>query len=488
MKVTVILPALLLCSLLCFSQQPFKRKVLEYKTPETNFIHCNDSLMALADNALAAIDENNSAKAVLSSKAVYDKNKTCPEIYDAYGYSLFRNGLWTDGVAVIEAGVEKFGPEPGLVKRRSDMSIEMAQLGLGSKSIDGSSVYKAAKKTEYTEEQFVEENFKSALADLEYLDSQYHRIEDRFIIAKIQQALGNYDKSNALFETMTESDSYSMAALFNLAENNIRQKNYADAEKRLLKLADSMPDEPQVYEKLSELYGLTGDKKKKATLERKGNFYKYVPPYTDLKYNDEDYDLILFLGTPNHTPKEKIAKLKQIYKTKDINYTTDICLVILNIHANHGNGLEEEATAILSKIGKPALGKVHKMFQTNVSTCTITNLAEIMATVKDESSWELLTDYLPIIAQMPATLIPPAVPEKVVKFDAERGPKEILKVVKPLLTKVEPTGDNNPMMPNFGSYVYYAPLKDINHKKLLKMARELNYNDTEIAKLEEQLK
>lgn len=487
MRCTTVALALLIFPFLGFSQQQFKRKKFDYKIPDHNFIHCNDSLAVLTDNAMIAIEQRQSFKAVDLSKTLYNQNKSCPEIFDTYGYSLFRNGQWMEGIAIIEEGIEKFGPEPGLVKRRSGMSIEMAQLGFGSKQIDGNAVYKAAAQTQYTEEQFIEENFRSALADLEYLNRQFHKTDDKFILAKIYQALGDYTQSDPLFESLLETDSYEMAALFNLAENNIRQKKYDQAEKRLLTVLNKMPNEPEVYDKLSELYGLTGNTAKKRELERKGNFHKYVPASTDLIYTDENYELILFFGTPNHTAKEKLDKLKQIYSTKDQTYTTDICLVILKIHANHGNGLEEEATSILAKIGKPALSKVHDMFKTNVSTCTITNLADIMATVKDESSWTVLTDYLPIIAQMPATLIPPGVPEKIIKFDADRGTREVLKVIKPMLTESQASDD--PLnIPGFTSYVYYLPLKDINNKKLLKIAHELNYSDIEVAKLQEKLK
>ncbi len=66
------------------------------------------------------------------------------------------------------------------------------------------------------------------------------------------------------------------------------------------------------------------------------------------------------------------------------------------------------------------------LFESNISTCTITNLADIMATVKDEKSWELLKRYLPEIAHMPMTTLPPSIPEKMIKFNEDKGIKEIL--------------------------------------------------------------
>ncbi len=49
-----------------------------------------------------------------------------------------------------------------------------------------------------------------------------------------------------------------------------------------------------------------------------------------------------------------------------------------------------------------------------------------MATVKDEKSWELLKRYLPEIAHMPMTTLPPSIPEKMIKFNEDKGIKEIL--------------------------------------------------------------
>ena len=146
--------------------------------------------------------------------------------------------------------------------------------------------------------------------------------------------------------------------------------------------------------------------------------------------------------------------------------------------------LRKKAGEILAEIGVPALDKVHNLFRSNVSTCTITNLADVMAIVKDERSWELLVEYLPTIATMPATLMPPSLPEKMVKFDKERGTREILRVVKNLLH--DESDAENPFA-GFSEYVYYIPLQEMNRNKLVAMAREQGYNDNDIAALNEKL-
>jgi len=143
---------------------------------------------------------------------------------------------------------------------------------------------------------------------------------------------------------------------------------------------------------------------------------------------------------------------------------------------------------MLSNIGKSAIVKVNLLFQTDVSTCTITNLAEIMAIVKDDASWELMKQYLPNIANMPMTLIPPTLPEKMVKFDEDKGIKEILLVVKQLLSEDKKSDDPMAELNGFGQYVYYSPLENISKKKLKKIATELNYTDQEFELLEAKIK
>lgn len=110
-----------------------------------------------------------------------------------------------------------------------------------------------------------------------------------------------------------------------------------------------------------------------------------------------------------------------------------------------------------------------------------------MATVKDEDSWELMKQYLPHIANLPMTMIPPNLPEKMIKFDEEKGIKEILFVVKPLLNSKKESDSPMGELGGFGQYVYYSPLKKINLTKLRKIATELNYSDKEFKLLEEKI-
>jgi tetratricopeptide (TPR) repeat protein len=487
MKLKRLLLAALILPVTAYSQE-FKRKVFDYEKLTKEYVTCNDDILKALEEAMLAVEEYNSAKAVKLSKVSFDKNNNCPDVYLTYGYSLFRSGEWLDGLDIVEKGIEKFGSVPELVKLRSDMSLEMYELGIGQKNIDGNSVYKANdSRLKYNEDQFKEANLRSALTDLIYLNNRENNPEDTYTIAIIYRELGEYDSSNKIFESLTTDVKFGAPATFHIAGNLISLKKYDEAERKLLKMLETYKQVPDIYERLAEIYELKGEKNKQEDYKKMAVFYKYVPDFTDLTYSSNNYDLLMFFGG-DAPSQEKLKKLEEIQKANDINFTIDICIVILNIHSNHGNGVEEKATAILTGIGTPSLNKVHKLFQSDVSTCTITNLATIMAAIKDERSWEILIDYLPRIASMPSTLIPPNVPEKVILFDEERGTREVLRVVKTILNKDPEESQDIMGSLGFGTYVFYAPLKEIKKDKVLKIARELNYTDSDIVKLQEELK
>jgi tetratricopeptide (TPR) repeat protein len=315
----------------------------------------------------------------------------------------------------------------------------------------------------------------------------YHRSEEIFYVAKINQILERYDESTTTFSKLLNDEEYKNAAILNIADNYIAQDKLAEAEKDLTEIITLYPRMGVAYEKLSEIAEKRGNSEQVMEYRKKAIFYNNVLEFLDLEYSKENFELLVLFGTDESTVEEKMSKLNEIYEANDTEFTIDICLTILQLHANHGNGVEEKATELLSKIGEPSIQKVNKLFQEDVSTCTITNLADVMATVKDESSWELMMAYLPYIATMPMTMIPPNLPEKMVKFDKKKGVREILLVVQPLLTKKKES--DNPMaeLSGFGQYVYYSPLKEIKRSKLLKTAKKLGYSEEELKLLEQKV-
>jgi hypothetical protein len=478
--VLALLPALL------FSQK-LTRKVFDYdKLISENFVACDENTIKELGNSFIAIEQNDSKEAVSISKKIYDTKKDCYQVFEVYGFSLFRSGEWFQAIEIIESGIEKFGSVPELIKRKADMSLEMFELGTGQRNIDGNSVYKA-NQLKYDEEQFKDENLKSGLTDLEYLMKKYNRAEEVFYVAKIRQLLTDYERSNELFKSLLNDEEYKSAAAFNIADNYISLKKFAEAETELNKLLIENPNEGKIYNKLAEIYSLQDNKLKAEEFRNKAVYYQNVPFFLNLTYSKDNFELLQFFGSDKNNAEKKLKRINEISKQSNTAYTVDVCLLILKLHANHGNGVEEKATDILAGIGRPAIEKVNKLFQTDVSTCTITGLSGIMATVKDETSWELMKAYLPTIANMPMTLLPPDLPTKMIKFDEDRGIKEILIVIKTLLSQ-EKSNDPLAEFSGFKHYGYYSALEKINKAKLKKIAAELNYTDKEFKQLEENIK
>ena len=183
--------------------QKFSRNTFEYTELQSeNFEVCDDNINLNLEKSLTAIKQNSSKFAVTNAADIYKDNKECYAVYDVYGYALFRNGKWFEGLDIIEAGINKFGSVPELIRRKADMSIEMAQYGTGRKHIDGNAVFKA-NSMDYNEKKFVKVNYKSALIDLQYLVNTYHKNEDILQLARVYQDLKKYDESTEAFSKLT---------------------------------------------------------------------------------------------------------------------------------------------------------------------------------------------------------------------------------------------------------------------------------------------
>ncbi|MGH2665528.1 tetratricopeptide repeat protein [Flavobacterium sp.] len=471
----------------CFSQETYTRKHFIYTNLKASTEECSDEIKKNLNEAYKEINENRSAKAVEIAENLF-KNNNCPETYDTYALSLFRSGEVIKGVELLETAIEKFGSNPLLIKRRSLLLLELIENGIGQKNIDGNTVYTSKDKSlNYNEEKFKAENLETALEDLNYLaDNFKDRFDEIYTIGKVYQLQKEFEKSNVQFQKIVEIPEMKDQALFNMAENYLELKNYNSAEENLLKLLKSYPKEPQLLAKLSELYKLNGDTAKSELLNKQRYFHQLVPGFCEMEFSEKNLEIIDFFKSSHNNYKTKLEKLKEIEKNESQKFTIETCITILNIHTNHGNGLEEGAVKLLIKIGKPALDEVHKLFGTNVSTCTITNLAEIMATLKDESSWQIMADYVPNIAKMPATLIPPDVPKYLVKFNEERGLKELLKIIQPLLSEETPD-DAMGQLSFMTRYIYYEPLKKISFKKIESICKEIGYNEKEIKQIKKSL-
>ncbi|NNT71543.1 hypothetical protein HKT18_04855 [Flavobacterium sp. IMCC34852] len=469
--------------------QPFKRTVFDYKQLPYSYAKCDDTVLAELDKAINAVNQYNSSEAVLIAKAIYDTHENCTESHLIYGMSLFRNGKVLEGLEIIDKAISKFGSFPDLIKQRISMQLELYENGVGQKNIDGNSIFTSGKNAlPFEEEQFKSENLNNALTDLEYLTSLLpDDFNNQYLFGRVLQTKNEFEKSNIVFEKLTQVPDYSLVAKYNLAQNYNSLKQYDKAENEYLSLLEIKPDEPEILRAIARFYEEQNKATQQEHYEKLAYYFTCVPNFLDFPYTPENFNMVSIFGDGKIPAKEKSEKLKDIQKNQPQEILINICLVILNIHTNHGNGLETEATKILQKIGKPALDKTHQLLFTDISTCTVSNLGEIMATVKDESSWNVFVEYLPNIANMPSTLIPPNMPELIIQFDEERGLKEVLKITKGLLSQEKKQSDS-PFAGLGSDYVFYLPLKELNTQKVIKAAKDLGYTEAEIALLKKEIK
>lgn len=475
----------LFLSTVSYGQGAYTRKKFDYQNLKVSTEECSDAIKSQLNEAYVALNQNKSAKAVEISQKVF-KSNDCPESHETYALSLFRSGEVIKGIEFLETAIEKFGKNAQLIKRKSLLLLELYENGTGQRNIDGNSVYKA-KSLDYDDDEFKAENLNTALNDLLYLVNSYEdQHEEIYTIGKIYQLKKEFEKSNIQFQKIVDVPEFKDQALFNIAENHLGLKNYPLAEEYFLKLLESYPNEPQLLSKLSELYESSGDKAKGELFNKKRYFHKLVPSFCEMEFSEKNLETINYFNDESKDYKSKLNKLKEIEKNETQIFTIETCIAVLNIHANHSNGLEDDATNLLIKIGKPSLDKVHKLFNSRVSTCTVTNLAKVMATTKDESSWEVLTNYLPRIAKMPSTLIPPNVPKYIVLFNEEKGLREILKIVKPMLSEEMPD-DAMAQLSFMNRHIYFDPLEKISFKKIETICKELGYNEKEIKEIKKRL-
>jgi tetratricopeptide (TPR) repeat protein len=426
------------------------------------------------------IEDNKSSMAFEKAKLIFN-TETCYRIHEAYAQALYRSGERFEALDIIESSIEKFGAIPFLIKSRAMFCIEMAELGICERKIDGKSVYMNSIYS-CDDEQFVKENYKTSLNDLNFLEKTFPSVDRKYMIARIYQELNEYKKSNEVYIKLFNNEDYMLKSLYGIAENNVELKKYKEAEKNYLELLNFLPKENILYDKYADLKLLMKDTNEVVELKNKAIFYKNVPSFLDFEYNNKNYELLLFYGGRN-SGKIKNESLIDFYKNHSEQETINLCIIILYLHLNHDNGIEEKAVQILSEIGKPSLNYVHQLFESNVSTCTISNLCEIMANIKDPSSWNYLKEYLHKIPNLPSTLLSPSVPEKIIKFDKIEGLKEVLLTIQPLL---QPEYQENILF-ILSQFTFYEPLKELEYELVIQTALSLGYSQEEILKLKEKI-
>jgi len=468
----------------------FTRTRFEYETmPKKPYQACDPVQLKNVRLALRQVDQLQSRQGLATAKEAYSQAKKCPEVSDAYAWCLFRSGEWLEGINVIDEAIRTFGSYPALIKRRGYMGWEMGDLGITRKVVDGNTIPVLKDKgLPFDDKQFKEENYRIALQDFLFLTStQPEPYDETFIVGYLYHRLGDYEKSNRFFEKLVGLDKYRLNAVIAMTNNYIVTKQYGLAEKALLSLEAKYSKSAEVYRQLSFVYWESGATTRGREFQRRAAFFQWVPPFTDLTYSDQNYQMIAFLVQNNPT-EAKLRELEGITRGLDRDSAIDVCITVLATHANAGNGLEEKAVQELVRFGKQSVPKVIQLLRmNNVSTFTTTSAAEVLSVLKDERGWQPLVDSLAYMAKLSGATAPPAVPDKIVAFDRDRGLKVLLPVLREMM-RADREGDDS-VNPSdiFGRTLiyqaFYHPLKQVEKADLIKIAREAGYTDKEIAVL-----
>lgn len=482
MKKIILVTYIILTGLGSFGQS-FERTVFEYESMPQDSLQCSEVTNQKLNEVLVLLDRLKSEQAAETAKNIYEETDKCPAIYDIYSWALFRSGNWEKSMEIIDSAIIHFGSTPDLILRRAYMNIEMAELGIGVRNIDGNSVYLAeGKRLNYDDSIFSRQNYLAALNDFKYLSDTYeNRSREIFLTGYIYQKLSKYNNSTVYLSKLSENEEYADDASLLIVDNYVGLENYNEAEKKLKRLEEKYPRSPKIQGKFSELYEISGDEEKLEIAELKSNFFSWVPEFCDLEYSKGNYETILFFLSKNDAEK----KIKKLEKLQDNENAADIYLTVLNAHANHGNGVEEKAKELLIEIGSPVVPKTISLLYNARSTCTVTKAASILAEIKDPRGWQPMVDYLPRMENMPFTMIPPEVPAQIIKFDKEKGLTVLLEWIKDQLDEQESNSDGpmGELGGIFSASSIYGPLSSYSKKEIRKAANDLEYSEDQIEKL-----
>ncbi len=483
----IFFPIILCCLHFLITAQEFERQIFDYsQMQEKEIAPCSESVNSGVNQVFQEIGRLRSQHSVLLAEELFNENDKCPLSYEAYSWALFRNGKWMESVEIIEQGIRELGPIPELILRRGYISFEMAELGIGVRNVDGNSVYlPKAKRLDYPDSIFREQNYLAALNDFKYISDTYkERPKEIMITGYIYQMIKEYENSNNYFSKLLDNDNYRNDVAFLIVDNYIGQNQFSKAEKILLELEEEFPRNSDIQEKLTKLYKKSGDEEKFELYKYKSEFNYWVPEYCDLEYSKKNYETIYYFLGENKT-SDKIQKLNGIRKEHG-EKATDIFITILNAHANHGNGVEERTEELLVEMGNSVVPKMILLMENAQSTCTTTKAASVLAEIKDPRGWQPMVDYLPRMENIPFTLMPPEIPLQLIKFDKEKALVAILKWTKGQLGEEDTSSSDNPFQELgsiFSGTNIYLPLQVYKKKEIQKTAKSLGYTKEQLERL-----
>ena len=434
------------------------------KMPEKGYQTCSATDQTTVENIYYYIEANKSKKAVELTKNLNRTDSLCPEGYEAVAWALFRHGQWEKALPFVDKGIGQHGSHPNLVSIRGYMNFEMAETGPVRREVDGNTVLNMnyLMQEDLDEGAFRSSTYHAALNDLEYIITNHlDREYETYLVGVIHQRLGNFSESNRYLSRLEHNREYSDEVRFMKVINYIDIQDYRKAETLLEELEALDPMETKLHEQYVELYKRLGKVELVMEHQKKMDFSRWVPSFVDLPYSETNYQDLHFLitstdegqGMDVRTVKRAIRALSRT----DQERATKLLVSVLYAARYPDHPAVAPAMEELEEIGASAVPMLIDLLRQECpSTLPATWSATILANNGDPRGWNAMVECLPNLDDIPFSVVPPPVPECMVRLDQTRALPILLKRL------TEPSLSHR--------YHYLYPLKLVTESRIRKEA------------------
>ena len=474
------------------AQEKYQRKNLKYsKLKFDKTKECKDGIKVFAGQIFELFDLNQSTTALKKVEAYRMENGQCEVTEYLYVWALWQNGQVLESQAANDEAIKVLGPHHRLIQIRGFLSTVAAENGVARIDVDGMSKYlPEGKGLPFPPEQYVKANLENAIHDFEYivenLNGNSHAV---LTLADTYRKLGEYKKSTNYYERILDDPETGLEARMGTIKNAYSTKNYTKAEEGLLALLAEEPHSSSYLAGMADLYRKMGKPEKAKSYKKQGEFYTWTGKHTNLVYSDAAYDRLSFFSfNESHTLEEKDAALEAL-DALPVAESTGYLIALLNMHSNHGNGIESKATDMLGKKGPEAVAPLILFMENPSSTCGMGNAAAALAALKDERAWNPMVRLLPTLERMGGLTTLPQIPAFLIEFDQGRALPVILPWIKQKMERKIESADQTleGLGDLFLTTIMYHPLKVYSDEELSNAAHNAGFDKEQTATLLEKV-
>lgn len=492
----ILLPFLILCLVVPFSslvaQKKYERENLKYaKLKFDTKKECKPGIDDFSQEIFELFDLHQSTTALKRVDAYRSQNGHCEMTEYLYVFALWQSGQILESQAANDAALKELGPHQRLIHIRGFLSLMAADYGVARVEVDGMSKYlPESQQLPFPPEQYIKANLENAAYDFEYtVENLEVNSQVILTLAETYRKLGKYNKSTAVYERLLDDPAVALEARMGVIKNAYSMKDYRKAEEGLLALLEEDPHSRSYLGGLADLYRKMGNKEKAESYAKQGDFFGWVGSKSTLAYSDAAYDRLHFFSfDESHPIEEKNAALKEIDALPNAESTAYL-IAILNMHSNHGNGIESKATSMLGKKGADAVQPLIDFLENPSSTCGMGNAAFALAALKDERAWQPMVEVLPALERLGSLTTLPQIPAALIMFDKSRALAVLLPWIKQKMERNIAASDQalDGLGDIFMNGIMYGPLDVYANEELSLAAQKADFSEAQITALLEEV-